>query len=260
MSSWRGQSPAGCFWPAGRGPELEGGGREIPLRLDRLRRQTRIRFGPSVSPDALFLLELGHALLDTGMADLERQRTVLHFFAAGLAYWDLPLRIRVQHRDLARMHRGIGAHPWQFVLQLALSGTGPLLQQAPSQPHGPQASIAPQARLKGFLAGVARELIARGGPLMQQVERKALAEGWGRSGSVMKLELTQYLVEHALTHAFKSSSAAPDPQEYTDFARTYLYPGRARWGSLPAIVADIPGMYQALFGIISPQPPTTNRT
>lgn len=228
-------------------------GAEISLRLDRLPVQVRVQATDPARIDEASLTTLIDKALILGMSDdPEAQRKALRFFAAQFLVTGFPpFRIAVNFVDLVRLRVGLEKHPFQFVLQLALMGTGPLLSLAPPQPRGPRTQTAPRSSVVGFLACVAEQLILRGGPLSEMMGAHALAAGYHQGKELPKFELIQFLVERALSKGFGSSpvSNPPDP---ADFARTYLYPYRGRLGDLPKRALDIPGLCEGLFGLTLP--------
>jgi hypothetical protein len=225
-------------------------GAEVSLRLDRLPVQIRAQVSDPARIDEASLTTLIEKALVLGMSDdPDAQRKALRFFAAQFLVTGFPpFRIAVNYVDLVRLRVGLEKHPLQFVLQLVLMGTDPLLRFAPPQPRGPRTQTASRASLVGFLACLAEELILRGGPISEVMGAAALAAGYRQGKELPKLEFIQFLVERALSKTF-GSSLGLNPPDHADFARTYLYPYHGRLGDLPKRALEIPGFCERLFGL-----------
>ena len=220
----------------------------VSLRLDRLGAQIQVgaKVVPSPAVNPLFLQIRNQTALALGMSPSPRaQCRALRWFATHLLTFGFPpFRILVNHADLTRLRVGLEAHPLQFVLQVWLWGTGPLLRLAPPQPRGRQRRTAESAPLIGFLACVADELLGQRGSDLEKIKAMARQAGWLTEA---RLGLIHFLVERALPQLGVQTLDLAQT-DHLQFARTYLYPYRGRLGDLPRRAATIPAIRRILMG------------
>lgn len=242
------------LWMAGQGAVRQRHGRsEVSIRLDRVLSTLNVELVSKLQLDWQERLEVWRMFLSRGWSDdVAGQHQTLRWFAGEAIAGIFPaVRIVTNHDDLGRLATGIEAHPRQVVIQMfALVST--LLAKSQRQPRGRKAKESLRFKLIATLASMADAFIRAGGPAVDTVRTAAIAAGYvpGRRG-LSHLQLVQFLVDRALQRRW-NTSLGREQTDSQDFAKTYLYPQRARLAGVAQKAAVNPILIQKFFGFELP--------